>query len=79
MLWDIYHCGPLDEILQLGVAELQADDIEEFVPLFLWCLVITDKLSHAHFSPFLSAYIHNVHRPTTACKPQPGDKLKSDL
>lgn len=63
-----YHSGPLDEVLQFGVAELQADNIEEFVPLFLRCLIVADKLGHAHLRAFLSAHVHHINGTAATCK-----------
>lgn len=60
-----YHSGALDQVLQLRVAELKADDIVEFVPLCLWGLVVTHKLGHAHLGTLLGVHVHHIHQSAT--------------
>lgn len=49
-----------DKVLQLGVAELQADDIIEFLSLRWRRLVVTCPLGHGHLCPLLGADVHHV-------------------
>ncbi len=39
-----YHSGSLDQILQFGVTELQADDVEQLVTFILGRLIVADEL-----------------------------------
>lgn len=56
------HCGgSLDQILQLGVAELQTDDVVEFISLRHRSLVVTRPLGHGHLCPLLGAHIHHIY------------------
>lgn len=63
-----YHIGPLDDVLQLRVTELQADDVVELFTLGLWRFVVSHKLGHAHFNAPLRVHIHHVHYPSASCK-----------
>ena len=56
------YCGwSLDQVLQLGVAELQADDIIELLSLTRRGLIVTCPLGHGHLCPLLSAHVHHVN------------------
>jgi len=57
----VYRGGPLDEVLQLGVAELQGDDVVQLVPLGGGRLVVAYPLGHGHLRPLLRADVHHVH------------------
>lgn len=55
------YCGwPPDQVLQLGVAELQADDVIQLLSLRRRGLVVTCPLGHGHLRPLLSAHVHYV-------------------
>ena len=56
------YCGRSpDQVLQLGVAELQADDVIELVSLRWRSLIVTSPLGHGHLCPLLSAHIHHIY------------------
>jgi hypothetical protein len=57
-----YHSGTLDQMLQLRMAELEADDVVQFIPLCLWCLVVAHKLGHAHLGTLLGVDVHDIHQ-----------------
>lgn len=50
-----------DQVLQLGVTELQADDIIQLLSLRRRGLVVTCPLGHGHLCPLLSADIHHIY------------------
>lgn len=57
-----------DQILQPGVAELQANDVVEFLSFWRWCLIVASPLCHRHLDAFLGVHVHDVHNASTACK-----------
>lgn len=76
-----YHGGTLDQVLQLGVAELKADDVVQLVPLGLGRLVVPYELGHAHLRAFLGVHVHHVHQPsaTWGQNPQAGGSSQLEL
>ena len=62
----VHHGGTLDQVLQLGVAELKADDVIQLVPLGLGRLIVPHKLRHAHLRAFLGVHVHHIHQPPAA-------------
>ena len=71
MLWglavDTDRRGPLDQVLQLGVAELQADDVVELLPLRGGRVVVAPPLGHGHLDALLRVDVHHVHYSPAAC------------
>ena len=56
-----YRGRSLDQVLQLGVAELQGDDVVQLVPLCVGRLVVAPPLGHGHLCALLRADVHHVH------------------
>lgn len=61
-----YRGGSFHQVLQLGVTELQADDVIELISLRGRGLVVPPPLGHGHLDALLSGHIHNVNHPPTA-------------
>lgn len=59
--WRTYRCRSLYQILQLGAAELEADNIIEFVSLRRRRLIVTCPLGHGHLRTLLGVHIHHVY------------------
>lgn len=59
-----YYGGSLDQVLKLGVAELQADDIIELLSLRWGSLIVTCPLGHWHLCPLLGAHVHHINHPS---------------
>lgn len=53
-----YNTGSCDEVLELGVAELERDDVEKTVLVLL--LVVALPLLHRHLQVLLSVDVHHV-------------------
>lgn len=63
----VTYCGRSpDQVLQLGVAELQADDVVQLPPLRRRRLVVTRPLGHGHLRPLLRADVHHVDHTSAA-------------
>ena len=56
-----YRGRSLDQILQLGVAELKGDDVVQLVPLCVGRLVVAPPLGHGHLRALLRAHVHHVY------------------
>ena len=56
-----YRGRSLDQVLQLGVAELEGDDVVQLVPLCVGRLVVAPPLGHGHLGALLRADVHHVH------------------
>lgn len=61
------YCGrPVNQGLQLGVTELQTDDVIQPLPLRRRGFIVPCPLGHGHLRPLLSAHIHHIdHTPAT--------------
>lgn len=67
------HCRshrsrPFDQVLQPGVAELQANDVVEFLSFWWRRLIVASPLSHWHLDAFLGVHVHDIHNASTTCK-----------
>lgn len=63
----VTYCGRSpDQVLQLGVTELQADDIIELPPLRRRRLEVTRPLGHGHLRPLLRADVHHIDHTSAA-------------
>ena len=66
-----YHRGSVDQLVQLGVAELEADNVEKAV--LLGVVKVLLPLLHRHLHVLLRPHVHHVQHPTGAWRcPRPG-------
>lgn len=76
----VTYCGRSpDQVLQLGVTELQADDVIQLPPLRRRRLVVTRPLGHGHLRPLLCTDVHHVNHTSAAWKGGGGAKNKEVL
>lgn len=61
-----YRGGSSDQVLQLGVAKFQADDVVQFSPLGRRRFVVAAPLGHRHLSALLCADVHHIDHTSAA-------------